>query len=68
VPPHDITSQDYIDRVARFREGTVDPEDLFASLILRSAPGTQPLPEHIQRLDSPVRLSIRRSSARELMG
>jgi hypothetical protein len=42
VPPRDITSQDYIDRVARFRQGTADPEDLFASLVLRSAPGTQP--------------------------
>ncbi|KAF1994018.1 kinase-like protein [Amniculicola lignicola CBS 123094] len=42
VPPRDITSQDYIDRVARFRQGTADPEDLFASLVLRSALGTQP--------------------------
>ncbi|KAL8725456.1 MAG: hypothetical protein Q9166_007350 [cf. Caloplaca sp. 2 TL-2023] len=41
VPPRDITSQDYLDRVARFREGTTDPENLFASLILISAPGTR---------------------------
>jgi len=42
VPPRDITSEDYIDRVARFRQGTADPEDLLASLILRSAPNTEP--------------------------
>ena len=41
VPPRDITSQDYIDRVTAFRQGTADPEDLFATLILRSGAGTQ---------------------------
>ncbi|KAF2843845.1 kinase-like protein, partial [Plenodomus tracheiphilus IPT5] len=42
VPPRDITSQEYIDRVARFRQGTADPTDLLNSLVLRSAQGTQP--------------------------
>ena len=42
VPPHDIMAQDYIDRVNRFRQGAADPEYLFASLALQSAPGTQP--------------------------
>lgn len=41
VPPHDVTSQDYLDRVARFREGTADAEDLFASLLLFSGAGTR---------------------------
>ncbi|KAF2452263.1 kinase-like domain-containing protein [Lineolata rhizophorae] len=55
VPPRDITSQDYIGKVARFRQGTADPEDLFASLVLRSAPGTQPpTGEHtVPRLSDP---------------
>ena len=42
VPPRDITSQEYIDRVAKFRQGTADPTDLFPSLGLRSVSGTQP--------------------------
>lgn len=54
VPPRDITSQDYINRVARFRQGTADHEDLFASLVLRSAPGTQPP----TGTDTPSRLSV----------
>ena len=37
VPPLDITSLDYMDRVKYFRVGTADPENLFASIIL-SAP------------------------------
>lgn len=41
IPPRDITSHDYLDRVANFREGTADPENLFASLILKSAPTTR---------------------------
>ena len=41
VPPRDITLPDYIDKVTRFRAGTADPEDLSASFILLSAPGTR---------------------------
>ena len=41
VPPRDITSPDYINRVERFRVGMADPENLFASIILLSAPGTR---------------------------
>lgn len=41
VPPRDIASSDYIDRVKSFRVGTTDPEDLFASFVLLSSPGTR---------------------------
>ena len=41
MPPHDITSPDYIDRVQKFRVGTANPKGLFASFILQSAPGTK---------------------------
>ncbi|MCJ1424194.1 hypothetical protein MMC29_002081 [Sticta canariensis] len=41
VPPRDITSPDYIDRVKRFRMGTADPDELFASFIIQSAQGTR---------------------------
>lgn len=41
VPDHDYTSPEYIDKVKKFRTGTADPENLFASLIIQSAQGTQ---------------------------
>jgi hypothetical protein len=41
VPHHDIKSPDYIDKVKRFREGTADPGEHFADLILHNAPGTR---------------------------
>ncbi|KAI9676091.1 MAG: hypothetical protein M1817_000834 [Caeruleum heppii] len=42
VPSRDITAPDYMERVAQFRQGTGDPGNLLASLVLLSAPGTQP--------------------------
>lgn len=36
VPHRDFASPDYIEKVKRFRLGTADPENLFASLLIRS--------------------------------
>lgn len=41
VPHRDFTFPDYIEKVKKFREGTEDPENLFASLIIRSVQGTR---------------------------
>ncbi|KAF2680631.1 putative serine/threonine protein kinase, partial [Lentithecium fluviatile CBS 122367] len=41
VPSHDVTSQDYFDRVTKFRQGWAHPEDLLDGLALLSAPRTQ---------------------------
>lgn len=41
VPRRDFTSPDYIEKVKQFRVGTEDPENLFASLIIRSLQGTR---------------------------
>lgn len=41
LPNHDYTSPEYIDKVKKFRTGTGDPENLFASLIIQSAQGTR---------------------------
>lgn len=71
VPPHDITSPDYVGRVEKFRVGKADPDDLFASFILRSRPGTR-LPSGQQTPStgscSPPPSSSERSSARALSG
>lgn len=41
LPLREYTSPEYIDRVRKFRLGTEDPENLFASLIIQSAQGTR---------------------------
>ncbi|KAK3336820.1 kinase-like domain-containing protein [Cercophora scortea] len=41
MPCRDFMSPDYIEKVKQFRVGTGDPENLFASLIIRSAQGTR---------------------------
>lgn len=40
VPPRDFTSQDHIDRVTAFRQGTADPGGMLASLVLHSGSRT----------------------------
>ena len=42
VPDHDYASPEYLDKVKRFRTGTGDPENLFASLIMQSAQHATP--------------------------
>ena len=44
VPHHDITSSAYLERVARFREGTAEAGDLFADLALLSRRTATELP------------------------
>ena len=41
VRDHNYTSPEHIDKVKRFRTGTMDPENLFPSLIIQSAQGTR---------------------------
>lgn len=41
VPDRDITSLEYMDKVKKFRVGTADPENLFASIIIQSAQVTR---------------------------
>ncbi|KAI1121074.1 kinase-like domain-containing protein [Nemania abortiva] len=41
VPPHDLTSQDYIEKVKQFRSGTADADQLFASLAVESGQSTR---------------------------
>ncbi|KAI8955287.1 kinase-like domain-containing protein [Xylaria longipes] len=41
MPPRDITSPDYIDRVKKFRETTADPDELLSSLIIQSTQSTR---------------------------
>ena len=41
VPPQDIMSQQYIDNVRRFHQGTADAADLIEFLRIRSLPATK---------------------------
>ncbi|KAL8927683.1 MAG: hypothetical protein Q9172_001243 [Xanthocarpia lactea] len=41
VPDRDYACPEYVDKVNKFRTGTGDPENLFASLIIQSGQGTR---------------------------
>lgn len=64
LPHHDYTSPEYIDRVRKFRLGTGDPENLFASLIIQSAQGTRlPSGQQTPSMDSRSRPILYRKQA-----